>query len=70
MKNYENRIKEEREYKGMTLKKLSEKTGLTAAYLSFLENGRRQNPSKNNMQNIASALDSTVQEIFFPPSKK
>ena len=69
-----NRIKELRERLNLTLEALSEKTkteagdgqGLSIGYLSHLENGSRDNPSKDTMERVSKALDRTVSEVFFP----
>ena len=51
-----NRIKSRRNELKMTAKQLAEKTGLTPAYISQLENGKRENPSTEVMDKIANAL--------------
>ncbi|MDD5793940.1 helix-turn-helix domain-containing protein [Clostridium sp. HCP1S3_B4] len=51
-----NRIKSRRNELKMTVKQLAEKTGLTPAYISQLENGKRENPSTEVMDKIANAL--------------
>jgi len=61
-----NKIKILRAKNKISLKQLAEKTGLSIGYLSHLENGSRNNPSKEAMERIAMALGKTVQEIFFP----
>lgn len=62
---YKNKIKRYRKSKNMTLKDLSDRAGISVGYLSHLENGSRNNPSKEVMENIAIALESTIPEIFF-----
>ena len=62
---YKNKIKRYRKSKNMTLKDLSDRVGISVGYLSHLENGSRNNPSKEVMENIAIALESTIPEIFF-----
>lgn len=62
---YNNKIKKFRENKNMTLKELSEEVGISVGYLSHLERGSRSNPSKEVMEKIAIALNSTIPEIFF-----
>ena len=49
-------IKEEREKKGMTLSKLSKKSGVSAAHLSDIEKNFKS-PSLLVMVKIAKALD-------------
>ena len=51
-----NRIKSRRNELKMKVKQLAEKTGLTPAYISQLENGKRENPSTEVMDKIANAL--------------
>lgn len=62
---YRNKIKKYRKSKNMTLRELSDRTGVSVGYLSHLENGSRNNPSKEVMENIAIALNSTIPDIFF-----
>lgn len=64
-----NRIKEIRNEKHLTLKEIGEKSGVDLTYISHLELGKRQNPSRKVMEGIAAALGSTVQEVFFPDVK-
>ena len=60
-----NRIKEFRKKKKLSIYKLAESTGLTASYISNLENGHKTNPTKNVMEKISKALNLSVTEIFF-----
>jgi len=53
---------------GMTQNELSEKTGISQADISRLENGTR-NPSLALLKRIADAFDSTL-KIEFVPKKK
>jgi len=62
---YKNKIKKYRELRGLTLKELSEKSGVSAGYLCHLEKGNRDNPSTEVMENIAIALDKSIPEVFF-----
>lgn len=62
---YNNKIKKFRTDKNMTLKELSEEIGVSIGYLSHLERGSRSNPSKEVMEKIATALESSIPEIFF-----
>lgn len=50
---------------GIKQKDLAAQAGITKAYLSDLENGKAQNPSKAVMDKLAAALGSTVQELFY-----
>lgn len=61
-----NRIKIFRQQNAMTVKKLSEISGVAAGYISDLENDNKSNPSRETMQKIAEALGKTVTEVFFP----
>ena len=61
---YKNKMKKIRKAKGMTLEKLSDKTGISVGYLSHLERGTRGNPTIIIMDKIAYALGESVQEIF------
>lgn len=58
-----NNMKEYREKKKMSFLELSMKTGISERYLRFIEKGDR-NPSLKTATAIASALQSTVDEIF------
>lgn len=51
----------------MTVKELAEKAHIAVGYISTLENDSKgnKNPSKNIMDKIAKALESTVPEIFY-----
>ena len=62
---YNNKIKKFREKKNMTLKELAEEAGISVGYLSHLENGSRNNPSKEVMERISIALNCSIPEIFF-----
>lgn len=57
-------IKKLRTEKGLTSKQLAELTNLTPAYLSMLENGKRNNPSTEILQSIASALNIPMSTFF------
>ena len=62
---YRNKMKKFRKERGMTLEKLSLKTGISVGYLSHLERGTRENPTSIIMDKIAKALGKSVQEVFF-----
>lgn len=49
----------------LTLEDIAKETNLSVGYLSHLENGSRENPSKEAMEKIAAALKSTVPEVFY-----
>lgn len=58
-----NKMKRIREEKGMSFLNLSRETGISERYLRFIEKGER-NPSIKTAATIASALNTTVDEIF------
>ena len=60
-----NRLKRVRNSLDLSVYKLSEKTGLSPTYLSNLENDNRCNPSKETMDKIAAALETTVPDLFY-----
>lgn len=62
---YQNRMKQIRKEKGITLTSLSIKTGISIGYLSHLENGTRKNPSIEIMDKVANALEKSVSDVFF-----
>ncbi len=62
---YQNRMKQIRKEKGITLTSLSIKTGISIGYLSHLENGTRKNPSIEIMDKLANALEKSVSDVFF-----
>ena len=62
---YKNKIRRIRLKKNMTLKDLADRVGISVGYLSHLETGSRDNPSKEVMARIAWALDSSIPDIFF-----
>lgn len=62
---YKNEIRKYRKEKGLTLKELASKLGITASYLCHLERGSRKNPSIELMKKISKELDKTINEIFF-----
>lgn len=58
-------IKEIRTKAKCSIKKLSEKTGLSRAYLYDLEHNRRINPTLQSLIKIASALNVNVKDLFY-----
>ena len=62
-----NRIKQLRNEANMTVRDLAEKAKVAIGYISRLENDSENNtnPSKDVMEKIAKALNSTVPEIFY-----
>ena len=58
-------IKEIREKKKISLRKLSQQTGISRAYLYDLENNRRFNPTIQILCTISSCLDVNVKDLFY-----
>lgn len=59
-----NKIREYRIEQNITLKQLSNLTGLSIGYLCHLEKGSRTNPSYSSMNKISKALNKNIGEIF------
>lgn len=62
------RIKEVREEKRMTQEELSAKSGISRTTISSLENGTVRSTSTKTLLKIATALETTVDNIFFADS--
>ena len=62
---YNNKIKQFREEKGLTMKEVAKQCDISVGYLCHLERGNRANPSTEVMEKIANALGKTIPEIFF-----
>lgn len=60
-----NKIREFREKQNMTQQELSEKSGISRAYISQLENNDSLIVKSSTMLSIASALKKPVGSIFF-----
>lgn len=60
-----NKLKNFRKKKQLTIRELSEISGVSMGYICHLELGTRKNPSKDVMKKIADALEANVIEIFF-----
>ena len=58
------RIKKIRLKRGLSVKELAEKAGVTPAYLYQIEGGQRKNPSALILHRITTALDITTDEAF------
>lgn len=54
------RIKQRRQAKGMTLRQLSEASGVTYGYICELETGKKSNPGVFTLRKIAVPLRTTV----------
>lgn len=61
----DNKLRYYRKKQKLTLKDLSEKTGISVGYLSHLENGSRTNPSMKTMYKITQAVNASIEEVFF-----
>lgn len=62
------KIKELREQKKMTQAELSEKSGVSRGTISALENGTSRATTTKTLAKIASALETTVDILFFTES--
>lgn len=62
---YKNNLRTIRKIKNMTIRELSEKSGVSMGYICHLEKGSRQNPSRDVMEKIAKALEESIVKIFF-----
>ena len=62
---YQNKMRQIRKEKHMTLKEIAEKTEISIGYLCHLELGTRTNPSTEILEKIAKALNKSVIDIFF-----
>ena len=59
------KIKSLRVGKGIKAGEFAKSLGISREYLRLIENGKATNPNTKIMKEIAVALDSTVQELFF-----
>lgn len=59
------RIREIREELNMTQEELSEKSGISRATISGLENNTEKITTTRTLAKIAEALDTTVEHLFF-----
>ena len=60
-----NKLKEAREAMKMTQEELSEKSGVSRATISGLENGNERSTMSKTLLALAKALETTVDQIFF-----
>ena len=60
-----NNLKRIRISKNLTIKELSELSGVSMGYICHLEKGTRKNPSRDVMEKIAKVLDEPIIKIFF-----
>ena len=61
-----NKIKDYLKELDLNFYDLAKSTGLTPSYICALANNKKKNPSKLTMESIATALNKTVTEVFFP----
>ena len=57
-------IKTLRQEKGLSQKALAEQIGVTDAYITMLETGKRKNPSLDILKKLAKALGVPVTELL------
>ena len=62
------RIRELRRAKGMSQDELAEKSGISRATISALENGTARATTTKTLLAIAGALGTTVDGLFFTPT--
>lgn len=60
-----NNLRKIRKSKNLTIQELSELSGVSMGYICHLENGTRQNPSREIMEKIAKVLGEPITKIFF-----
>lgn len=60
-----NQLKITRKNLNLSVYELAEKTGLSATYISNLENEQKTNPTREVMEKIAKQLNKSVAELFF-----
>lgn len=63
-----NRLREIREKQGMTQEDLAKRSGVARATISFLESGKPTNSQAKTLSAIATALNHSVGDIFYPDS--
>ena len=60
------RVKELRESKKMTQEELEKRSGISRQTISAIENGKVKFVNSRTLMAIASALETTMDDIFFP----
>ena len=60
------RLREIRESKKMTQEELEEKSGISRQTISAIENNRAENVMVGTLMALANALDTTIDNLFFP----
>jgi transcriptional regulator with XRE-family HTH domain len=63
MEHVGSKLRELRKMKGLSLKKLAERTGCAASYLSMVENGKID-PGISRLKKIAAGLEITIVDLF------
>lgn len=58
------RIKRLRLQKGYSINELSEKSGVSKSYLSYIERGIQQNPSLQVLSRLAKTLDTNMEDLL------
>ena len=59
-----NRIKQLRLKKRYSINELSEKSGVSKSYLSYIERGIQKNPSLQVLEKLASTLETDVEDLL------
>ncbi len=62
---YINSLRKIRKEKNMTIKELSDLSGVSMGYICHLERGTRKNPSRDVMEKISKILEEPIAKIFF-----
>jgi transcriptional regulator with XRE-family HTH domain len=57
-------IKRLRKEKGLSQQALADRVGVTAAYITMLERGKKTNPSLDKLRKLAKALGVPVTELL------
>ena len=64
------KIKELREIRNMTQEELAEKSGISRATISMLENNTTKEVLTSTLRALANALDTSVNDLFFADGGK
>lgn len=62
---YINNLKRIRKQKNLTIRELSDLSGVSMGYICHLEKGSRKNPSRDVMEKISKVLEEPIAKIFF-----
>lgn len=60
-----NNIKQLRIKQNLTRKEFAKKVGISEVYISYLETGRRKNPSARIVKKMSKVLNAKFEELFF-----